>query len=89
VNVDAIIVENNVARYEKTGDIDLYYLVWDLTEDAVPALVKAAEMNRIDFKADNMSEEYDNLKRRIKNKDEDRQFFEYNYRHARAVKAVE
>lgn len=89
VNVDAIIVENNVARYEKTGDIDLYYLVWNLTEDAVPALVKAAEMNRIDFKADNMSEEYDNLKRRIKNKDEDRQFFEYNYRHARAVKVVE
>ncbi len=88
VNVDEIIVENNVARYETTGEIDLYYLVWDLTEDAVPALVKAAEMNRIDFKAQNMTAEYDNLKRRINKKDEGRQFFEFNYRHAMALKAT-
>lgn len=41
VNVDRIIVENNFSRYEETQELDLLYLIFDLSEDSVPALMAA------------------------------------------------
>jgi hypothetical protein len=36
---DRRIAERNVERYEKTGDVDVYYLT-ELSADAVPALAE-------------------------------------------------
>ena len=40
INPDAFIVQRNMALYEKTGYLDIYYLI-GLSDDAVPGLVKA------------------------------------------------
>jgi hypothetical protein len=45
LNPDAYIAEQNVARFERTGKIDVIYLS-GLTADAVPALNKLDEPNR-------------------------------------------
>ncbi len=43
INIDGIIVDNNMARYQSTGEIDLYYLMTELSEDAVPKLARYLE----------------------------------------------
>lgn len=43
VNVDRIIVENNFSRYETTNELDIFYLMTDLSEDAIPAVIEAVE----------------------------------------------
>jgi len=43
VNVDRIIVENNFSRYETTNELDIFYLMTDLSEDAIPAVIEAIE----------------------------------------------
>ncbi len=42
INPDAFIVRQNLARYQATGKLDAYYLT-TLSEDAVPALVRALD----------------------------------------------
>lgn len=41
MNPDALIVRENIARYQATGDLDFYYLS-TLSPDAIPPLVEAA-----------------------------------------------
>jgi hypothetical protein len=41
VNPDAFIARQNLARYEATGKLDVYYLTW-LSDDALPVLVDSA-----------------------------------------------
>jgi hypothetical protein len=49
LNVDAFIVEQNTMRLAATGDIDIEYLT-SLSNDAVPNLVKLAEMGPEDVR---------------------------------------
>ena len=89
VNVDAVIVENNVARYEDTDEIDLYYLMNELSEDATPSVIAFIENEPTLLEGDWQSNRYRDMKSRMNRNEEDRQFFEFNYRHSLAVKAVE
>lgn len=89
VNVDVIIVENNVARYEETDEIDLYYLINELSEDAVPSVIHFVENEPFLLEDGWQTERYKDMMSEVKGNEEDRQFFEFNYRHNLAVKAVE
>ena len=45
INPDALIAERNLARYQATGKLDVYYLI-TLSDDAVPALLRARDQLR-------------------------------------------
>lgn len=47
LNPDALIAQRNIARYEQTGDLDIFYLT-TLSDDAVPAMVAALPLIRGD-----------------------------------------
>ena len=110
INVDALIVENNMERYYETGALDIYYLMTELSEDGIPAVIGYVEkdpeifenaihtINRNDFLDGNyqvtldakaMEVSYESMKRRVVNRDEGREFFEFNLRHSKAMKEVQ
>ena len=89
VNVDKIIVENNVARYLEEGDLDLYHLTYELSEDAVPHVIEAVKSGVISKSAIEDVGLYDHLVYKTISSDETRQFFEFNWRHYQAVKSVD
>lgn len=109
VNVDSIIVTNNMERYYETGQLDLDYLINDLSEDAVTTLIAYLEEDpeiignnkhevayrdfldgtySIEVDAEVMKGYYEDMKKRVLRKDEERQFFEFNLRHSLAAKAA-
>jgi hypothetical protein len=47
LNPDALIAQRNIARYEQTGDLDIFYLT-TLSDDAVPAMVATLPLIRGD-----------------------------------------
>lgn len=79
---------NNIERYEETGDIDKYYL-FELSEDAVPRVLAFIADNTIEYDDEYRYDPYKSTVRRIMREDQKRWFFEYNYRHRKAVKAIE
>lgn len=48
INLDQMIAEKNIERYEENGRIDIGYLVYELSDDAVPTLVRFAELDTSD-----------------------------------------
>lgn len=88
VNVDAIIVTNNVARYEDHGEIDLSYLFNELSRDGAPQVIAFTEQNKELLKTYGLTKSYGEMVSRLNPKDEERLFFEYNYRYEAAVKAA-
>lgn len=42
-NPEAMVVDYNVARWQRTDRVDLHYLTTELSDDAVPALLAATE----------------------------------------------
>lgn len=95
VNVDAIIVHNNLARYEVSGELDLDYLITGLSEDGVPAVVAAVEaapdmledLEDSDFYMEGLERAYKLMKAKVVTRHEERQFFEFNLRHEQALRA--
>lgn len=101
VNVDEIIVNNNVARYEKTGDIDLNHLLWEVSEDGTPSVMEFLKANPSLIYDMTYYENVEDYMLHYRSESgflrdgfnevpiETRWFFEYNARHSQAVKAVE
>lgn len=88
VNVDKIIVENNVARYVEEGQLDFYHLTYELSEDAVPYVIEAVESGVVNIAEMDGVGQYDHLVYKVQSNDEARQFFEFNWRHDQALKAI-
>ena len=94
VNVDRIIVDNNVARYYETNEIDMYYLMNDMSDDSIPYVIAFLEKEPSLMPDRNNSDgwwgvmDIEDYRQQLEWKDEDRQFFEYNYRHHQAMKAA-
>lgn len=86
VNIDMMIVKNNIERYEKTGKLDVYYLT-TLSEDALPALIHFMDEN-YDAIEGHGRLAYDDKLYVMRNNQEKRWFFEYNYRHSLALRYV-
>lgn len=88
VNVDAIIVDNNVARYEETGDIDMYYLLNDLSKDGTPKVIEFVESNMEVLASQGLRTRYQDMLSWYTDANIERKFFEYNLRFSGAVKGV-
>jgi hypothetical protein len=86
-NHEARIAEWNLARHRATGQLDVSYLVWSLSLDAVPALVRGLETLS--------PAERDELRRRLAERYQGEQgpracrWFEWSWRAARAAAALE
>jgi hypothetical protein len=85
-NHEGQIAEWNLARHRATGQLDVPYLVWSLSLDAVPALVRGFEALP--------PAQGDELRRRLAERYEGAQgpkpcrWFEWNWRAARAAAAL-
>lgn len=87
VNVDAIIVERNLERYEQIDELDFRYLT-TLSDDAMPSLIDYMTNNPEKFSAYELEMRmYETRVMKMITEDEERSFFEFNIRHYRGVEA--
>jgi hypothetical protein len=83
VNVDSIIVNQNIKRYDSTGKIDVNYFTY-LSYDVVPQLVKFGQDNINNDLISKKVLNYTTAKKKALNKDT--KWFEFNYSKFKAKK---
>lgn len=85
VNVDSIIVNKNIERYDITGKIDVNYFTY-LSYDVVPQVVKFGHDNINNNSISKKVLDYTTVKKKALNKDT--KWFEFNYSKFMAKKAL-
>lgn len=85
VNVDSIIINKNIERYNATGKIDVNFFS-SLSYDVVPQVIKFAQDNTSNASISNKILDYSTIKKKALNKDT--KWFEFNYSKFRAKKVL-
>lgn len=85
MDTDSFIARANIERFEETGEIDAYYLL-GLSEDAWPRVLPFV----LDYPEEvSGAGERERLEGILARSEDERLFFEYNIRHAKAKKALQ